>query len=132
MQLLSLQGKAEVLVEKLHLTVNEDHGGTGISRCCFYLAQCYSELLLSTHYFTTVILSFSMSEIRSASSQSDVQQLLDSIPSHNLPPFLKTLVTSLQHLQAQVSHKIGQYQISTLLYHFSYKNFSGYVTYVIE
>ena len=84
-----------------------------MSRCCFYLAQCYNEPHI---IFTIVILlSFSMSEMRSASSQSDVQQLLDSIPSHNLPPFLKTLITSLQHLQAQVSHKIGQYQISTLL-----------------
>ena len=64
-----------------------------------------SELFLSVHYFTILSLfSFSMSEIRSAASQSDVHQLLDSIPSHNLPPFLKTLVTSLQHLQAQVSH----------------------------
>ena len=31
-QLLSLHGKAEVLVERLQLTVIEDHGGTGLSR----------------------------------------------------------------------------------------------------
>ena len=31
-QLLSLHGKAEVLVERLQLTVIEDHGGTGLLR----------------------------------------------------------------------------------------------------
>ena len=43
-------------------------------------------------------------------SQSDVQHLLDSLPSHNLPPFLTNLPTSLQHLQAQVS-------LATMLLH---------------
>ena len=113
-QLLSLHGKAEVLVERLQLTVIEDHGGTGLSR---YMARSLFSLALSQLYSALymyfgcvaykrcmVLLSpFSKPEARGVESQSDVQHLLDSLPSHNLPPFLTNLLTSLQHLQAHVS-----------------------------
>ena len=54
---------------------------------------------------------FSKPEAHGIETQSDVQHLLDSLPSHNLPPFLTNLLTSLQHLQAQVSQ--SSYHAST-------------------
>ena len=37
----------------------------------------------------------------SGMSQIDPRQLLESLPTHNLPPFLTSLVSSLQHLKTQ-------------------------------
>ena len=58
MQLLSLHGKAEVLVERLQLTVIEDHGGTGLSRYSsmqFVLIVQYEVSSILHHVFSYVV-----------------------------------------------------------------------------
>ena len=54
MQLLSLHGKAEVLVERLQLTVIEDHGGTGLPR---YIVLSHGPILYLAPFYLSVAMS---------------------------------------------------------------------------